>query len=50
MVDKSNDKADDKQFAVMVRYIDTSRNYSPFVTKVLGLPICNSTTAEALFQ
>ena len=26
MVDESNDKADDKQFAVMVRYFDTSRD------------------------
>ena len=50
MVDESNDRADDKQFAVMVRYFDTTRDCSPVVTKLLGLPLCNIATADALFQ
>ena len=52
---RSNDKADDKQFAVMVRYFDTSRlkpscDIASWIAYIKKQKTKNSATAKALFQ
>ena len=48
LCDGGNDQADRKYFAIMVRYWDDSIHQT--VTRFLAMPVCNVSTAQALFD